>query len=265
MHTSAESLWPYPQLEEPAYDCMCGLESPRNVSRAYALEFDIALWAVGGRGAIACAVAFPLDEPMEWGPADVPVRASAPLSDMWQRWSWPSCPQGVARAAPCAPDGARALPCRRPVDGCGHGLPSRAPLHAQAACMPLSHVFPRLSGRIIPASISCSAGPTGIAGAMGSAQPFLVIHEAIDNITNAQTPIKEIVTNQFPLEEFPTAKEQAAVKSYHNIKVLLGPTRWRLRGQRGSTPYLGNLAWWTLRLRPRGPFACCHEPMCVRR
>ncbi len=100
---------------------------------------------------------------------------------------------------------------------------------------------------------------------MGSAQPFLVIHEAIDNITNVQTPIKEIVTNQFPLEEFPTAKEQAAVKSYHNIKVLLGPTRRRLRGQRGSTPYLGNLAWWALRLRPRGPFACCHEPMCVRR
>ena len=36
-----------------------------------------------------------------------------------------------------------------------------------------------------------------------------------------RTPIKDIVTAKFPLDEFPTAMEHAAVKSYKNIKVLL--------------------------------------------
>ncbi|QUC02865.1 hypothetical protein [Atopobium sp. oral taxon 416] len=35
------------------------------------------------------------------------------------------------------------------------------------------------------------------------------------------TARREIVTAKFPLDEFTIAMEHAAVKSYHNIKVLL--------------------------------------------
>ena len=58
-----------------------------------------------------------------------------------------------------------------------------------------------------------------VCGSAGYTVP--VIHEVIDHITNARTPIKDIITAKFPLDEFPTAMEHAAVKSYKNIKVLL--------------------------------------------
>jgi threonine dehydrogenase-like Zn-dependent dehydrogenase len=58
-----------------------------------------------------------------------------------------------------------------------------------------------------------------VCGSAGYTEP--VIHEVIDNIENERTPIRDIITAKFPLDEFPTAMEHAAVKSYHNIKVLL--------------------------------------------
>ena len=58
-----------------------------------------------------------------------------------------------------------------------------------------------------------------VCGSAGYTLP--VIHEVIDNITNARTPIKDIITAKFPLDEYPTAMEHAAVKSFKNIKVLL--------------------------------------------
>ncbi len=48
-----------------------------------------------------------------------------------------------------------------------------------------------------------------------------IIHEVIDHITNARTPIKDIITAQYPLESFPEAMEKAADKQFKNIKVLL--------------------------------------------
>lgn len=69
----------------------------------------------------------------------------------------------------------------------------------------------------VPGSIFMSQAR--VCGSAGYTVP--VIHEVIDHVTNARTPIKDIITARFPLDEFPVAMEQAADKSYKNIKVLL--------------------------------------------
>lgn len=74
-------------------------------------------------------------------------------------------------------------------------------------------------GGPVPVPGSIFMAQAKVCGSAGYTEP--VIHEVIDNIENERTPIREIVTAKFPLDEFPTAMEHAAVKSYHNIKVLL--------------------------------------------
>ncbi|MGI6229421.1 MAG: zinc-dependent alcohol dehydrogenase [Tractidigestivibacter sp.] len=73
----------------------------------------------------------------------------------------------------------------------------------------------------VPGSIFMSQAK--VCGSAGYTLP--VIHEVIDHITNERTPIKDIITAKYSLDEFPKAMEHAAVKSYKNIKVLLDMDR----------------------------------------
>lgn len=69
----------------------------------------------------------------------------------------------------------------------------------------------------VPGSIFMSQA--NVRGSAGYTLP--IIREVIDHITNARTPIKDIITAQFPLEAFPEAMEKASDKQFKNIKVLL--------------------------------------------
>jgi hypothetical protein len=133
VHASAESLWPYPQLEGPAYDCMCGLGSPRNVSRAYALEFDIALWAVGG-GALSPAPSHSL-----W---TSPWKGGQQMSRSVRLPPSPTCDRGGrGRVAP------RGSPGQPPAHRMAHG-PFPAGALSTAAGMGCRPVSPSCPGRL---------------------------------------------------------------------------------------------------------------------
>lgn len=62
-------------------------------------------------------------------------------------------------------------------------------------------------------------GETQIIGSAGY-RPS-TIKEVIDHVENERTPIRNIITAQYPIDDFVTAMEKAAYKENKNIKVLL--------------------------------------------
>lgn len=78
--------------------------------------------------------------------------------------------------------------------------------------------------------VSVYAEPLPINGSMFMGEPVIrgsagytqeTIKEVIDHLENNRTPIKNIVTAKFPIDEFPKAMEAAAYKENHNIKVVI--------------------------------------------
>lgn len=72
--------------------------------------------------------------------------------------------------------------------------------------------------------------PLTISGSMFMSQPILqgsagytqaVIKESIDHLENERTPIHNIITAKFPIDQFEEAMEKAAIKKFKNLKVLI--------------------------------------------
>ncbi len=78
--------------------------------------------------------------------------------------------------------------------------------------------------------VSVYTEPVPFPGGMFMDEPQIVgsagytketILEVIDHVENYRTPLKNIITSYYPLEEFETAMEKAAVKANKNIKVVV--------------------------------------------
>ena len=78
--------------------------------------------------------------------------------------------------------------------------------------------------------VSVYSEPLEINGSIFMGEPQLIgsagyrpatIKEVIDHVENERTPIRNIITAQYSIDEFNTAMEKAAYKENKNIKVLI--------------------------------------------